>query len=224
MFAWLHYLNPTYFLDSLENFPAIPLALILFVVIFAESGLFFGFFLPGDSLLFTAGLFSAQGKISLEILPLMVVFFVAAVLGDSAGYAFGQYFGQRFFNQSASLFRSPDHLDRAEAFYQKYGKRTIILARFVPAVRTFAPIAAGVSSMQYQTFILFNLIGAALWAIGISLLGYFLGKVIPDIDQYILPLLVVIILLSVSQPVREILSDKQRREQIKASLKGFKSR
>lgn len=219
MFSWLSYLNPTNFLDSLQTFPGVPLALILFAVIFAESGLFFGFFLPGDSLLFTAGLFSAQGKISLEIVPLMVVFFVAAVLGDSVGYAFGQYFGRRFFNQPESLFRSPEHLNKAETFFDRYGKRTIILARFVPAVRTFAPITAGVSSMNYQTFLIYNIVGALLWAVGVTLLGYFLGRMIPDIDHYILPLMVVIILLSLVQPLREILGNPERRANLLNSLK-----
>jgi membrane-associated protein len=221
MLEWLHFLNPDFLLSSLKAFSPVLLSLILFGIIFAESGLFFGFFLPGDSLLFTAGLFSAQGKIGIELIPLIIIFFLAAVTGDSAGYAFGQYFGRRFFNQPTSVFRNPEHLNKAEAFYSKYGKRTIILARFVPAVRTFAPIAAGVSSMNYRTFILFNLAGATLWAIGICLLGYFLGKVIPSIDKYIIPLLLVIILLSIIQPLRELLGSKARRQAFKTTLKSL---
>jgi membrane-associated protein len=216
--GFLHYLNPEFLLNSLKSFPTALLSLILFAIIFAESGLFFGFFLPGDSLLFTAGLFSAQDKISITWLPLVILFFLAAVTGDSVGYAFGQYFGRRFFNQPDSLFRSPDHLQKAEQFYHKFGKRTIILARFVPAVRTFAPIAAGVSSMNYRTFIVYNIIGAALWAGGVTMAGFFLGKVIPDIDQYIIPLILLIIAASLIQPLREVFGDAQRRQALWQTL------
>lgn len=205
-------------LEYLATFPGLPLAIILFAIVFAESGLFFGFFLPGDSLLFTAGLFAAHDKISLDIGVLLLTFFVAAVLGDNVGYAFGQFFGRRFFNQPDSFFRSPEHLNRAEAFYQKYGKRTIIMARFVPAVRTFAPIAAGVSSMNYTTFIVYNVIGALLWAVGVTLAGYFLGRLIPDIDHYIIPIILFIVAISMAQPMYEVLSKHENRQAIKAKV------
>lgn len=140
---------------------------------------------------------------------MLVLLFVAAVAGDSVGYAFGQYFGRPFFSRPGSVLRDPHHLQKAEAFYAKHGKKTIILARFVPIVRTFAPVAAGISSMHYRTFIVFNIIGAFIWSFGVTLAGYWLGKVIPNIDNYLLPAIGLIIIASIAQPAWHIWQDRR---------------
>ena len=166
----------------------------LFLIVFAESGLLFGFFLPGDSLLFTAGLLASQDRLNLPLI--LVGCFVAAVAGDQVGYAFGNRVGPALFRRPDSRFFKKEHLERAHAYFEDHGSKTIVLARFVPIVRTFAPIVAGVGSMQYRTFVTFNIIGGAIWAIGVTTLGYLLGEAIPDIDKYLLPVIGLIIFLS----------------------------
>ncbi|HEY3428192.1 MAG TPA: VTT domain-containing protein [Acidimicrobiia bacterium] len=166
----------------------------LFLIVFAESGLFFGFFLPGDSLLFTAGLFAAQGILNLPLI--LIGCFVAAVAGDQVGYVFGQRVGPALFRRPDSRLFKQEYVTRAQAFFEKHGPKTIVLARFVPIVRTFAPILAGVGSMRYRTFVSYNLIGGFLWAVGVTLLGYGLGELVPDIDAYLLPIIAVIIAIS----------------------------
>jgi membrane-associated protein len=166
----------------------------LFAIVFAESGLFFGFFLPGDSLLFTAGLFAAQGTLSLPVI--LVGCFLAAVAGDQVGYLFGKRVGPALFRRPDSRFFRQEYVERARQFFGRYGAKTIVLARFVPIVRTFAPILAGVGRMPYRTFVTFNVLGGLLWAVGVTLLGYALGEMIPDIDTYLLPIIALIIALS----------------------------
>ncbi len=144
-------------------------------IIFAESGLFFGFFLPGDSLLFTAGLLASQGYFNFPLL--LILTFTAAVLGDNVGYWFGHLAGPKIFAREDSLLFKKHHLEAAHKFYEKHGAKTIVLARFVPFVRTFAPIVAGAVQMHYSTFMTYNLIGGLFWAAGISSLGYFLGNI-----------------------------------------------
>ncbi len=172
------------------------------VIIFLETGVFFGFFFPGDSLLFTAGFLASQGYISFPIL--LVGTFVAGVVGDSVGYAFGNKIGPKLFSREESLFFNKKHIKRAQDFYDKYGKKTIILARFMPIVRTFAPIVAGVGNMQYRTFVLFNIIGGFLWTWSMLWLGYGLGSLIPDPDKYVLPVIVIIIVVSAFPGIREV--------------------
>jgi membrane-associated protein len=171
-------------------------ALGLFVIVFAESGLFFGFFLPGDSLLVTAGLLASQDKLGLPFPLLALGCFVAAVAGDQVGYAFGNRVGPALFRRPDSRFFKQEHLERANAFFERYGAKTIVLARFVPIVRTFAPIVAGAGRMPYRTFVLFNLLGGFLWAVGVTTLGYTLGKRIPHVDKYLLPIIAVVVVLS----------------------------
>lgn len=166
----------------------------LFLIVFAESGLFFGFFLPGDSLLFTAGLFAAQGTLDLPVI--LVGCFICAVAGDQVGYWFGQRVGPALFKRPDSRLFKQEYVERAQHFFEKHGPKTIVLARFVPIVRTFAPILAGVGSMRYRTFVSYNVIGGLLWAVGVTLLGYWLGSLIPDIDVYLLPIVALIIALS----------------------------
>jgi membrane-associated protein len=167
----------------------------LFAVIFSESGLFFGFFLPGGSLLFTAGLLASQGLFN--IYWLIATVGIAAILGDSVGYWFGKKVGNKIFVKEDSLFFNKKYLQKTKDYYEKYGPMTVVIGRFVPIVRTFAPILAGVGEMKYKKFISYNVLGALLWAVGVSLLGFFLGATVPGIDKYITPIVVLIIILSI---------------------------
>lgn len=164
------------------------------IIIFAESGLLFGIFFPGDSLLFAAGLLSAAGFLAFG--PLVFFVIIAAIVGDSVGYWFGANVGVGLFKRKDSRFFKQEYLKRTELFYQKYGGRAVILARFVPIVRTLAPVLAGIGSMKYPTFLRYNVLGGCLWGIGMTSLGYFLGSIIPNSEKYILPLSLVIIVLS----------------------------
>ena len=166
----------------------------LFAIVFAESGLFFGFFLPGDSLLLTAGLLASQGK--LEIAMLLIILPVAAILGDNVGYWFGKKTGSHIFSRDESLLFRRKNLLAARAFYDKHGGKTIILARFMPFIRTFAPIVAGAVEMPFRRFFAFNVIGGVLWGVGVTLAGYYLGQTIPGIDRYFLVIVGAVILVS----------------------------
>jgi membrane-associated protein len=180
----------------------------LFAIVFAESGLFFGFFLPGDSLLFTAGLLSSQGH--LAPLPVILVgCFVAAVAGDQVGYLFGARVGPSLFRRPDSRVFKQEYVERARAFFERHGSKTIVLARFVPIVRTFAPILAGVGEMQYRTFVTFNLLGGLLWAVGVTTLGYVLGETAPWVEDYLLLVIAVIILLSLLPVAIEVLRSRR---------------
>lgn len=185
-------------------------------MVFAESGLLVGFFLPGDSLLFTAGFLASQGVFYLPIL--MALCFIAAVTGDSVGYAFGHRVGRRIFNRPESLLFHRHNLLRAEKFYEQHGGKAIVLARFLPVIRTFAPILAGVGAMHYKTFLAYNVLGGALWAIGLPLLGYFLGSFIPDPDRYLLPVVVLIITLSIMPTLFHILRTAEDRRRVRQAL------
>lgn len=166
----------------------------IILIVFAETGLFFGFFFPGDSLLFTAGIFASQGFLSIEILLIGCI--LAAILGDSVGYWSGKKYGRKLFDKDEGFFFKKKHLCDAEIFYEKHGKSTIIIARFVPIIRTFAPIVAGIGQMHYKTFISYNIFGGVFWVSGMLLLGYFLGGIIPNPDKYIVPFAFLIIILS----------------------------
>jgi membrane-associated protein len=191
--------------------------LIVALILFAESGLLIGFFLPGDSILFTVG-FLIQGGTHLpfNIFLAVFIFFLAAALGDTVGYTFGRRVGRKIFTRPNSLLFKQENIKRAEAFYEKHGGKTIIIARFIPIIRTFAPIVAGIGTMKYVTFLSFNLIGAFLWAAGITLLGFFAGKWFEsmgiEIDTIILPIVAIIIILSVLPPLIHIFKDKKQRE------------
>lgn len=184
----------------------------VFGIVFAESGLLIGFFLPGDSLLFTAGFLASQNILDIRILTLGC--FISAVLGDSVGYAFGHRVGKRLFQREDSILFHKNNLLRAKAFYERYGKKTIILARFMPIVRTFAPIVAGIGDMHYPTFLSFNIIGGALWAMGLTIGGYWLGNIVPDADRYLLPIVLAIIIASVSPTFIHILREPRRRHEV----------
>jgi membrane-associated protein len=209
-----------FFLDPVTIIKTVGLLGIVFII-FAESGLLVGFFLPGDSLLFTAGFFAVPavsqkilGSQILEIWLLIPLCFLAAVAGDSVGYWTGNKLGPRLFTREESLFFSRKNILRAQVFYEKHGGKTIILARFLPIVRTFAPIVAGVGKMKYTTFLVFNIIGGFLWTVGMSMAGYFaglwLGEIV-EIDKFIIPVVIGIILLSVAPTAFHILKDKETR-------------
>lgn len=178
-------------------------------VIFAESGLLIGFFLPGDSLLFTAGLLASPAFGFFNIWTLVFGAWLAAVLGDNVGYAFGKNVGPALFKKEKSLLFNPEHLKKAQAFYDKHGGKAITLARFIPIVRTFAPIVAGMGNMDYGKFIFYNFLGGTIWVWGMTFLGYFLGSVIPDVDKYILPIVLLIIVVSVLPPIWHLYKERQ---------------
>lgn len=171
----------------------------VWAIVFAESGLLVGFFLPGDSLLFTAGFLASVGFFNIWIL--IIGAFVCAVVGDNVGYTTGFRFGRRLFSKEDSWLFHKKHLVTAQKFYEKHGKKTIVLARFLPIVRTFAPIVAGIGKMNYRVFFRYNLIGGFVWTFGVTLLGYFLGRVIPDVDKYLLPIILLIIIVSLAPTV-----------------------
>lgn len=184
---------------------AVTVIAVIAAIVFAESGLLIGFFLPGDTLLFTAGFLISAGKLQFDILWFIAIVFAAAVLGDGVGYLFGKRVGRRIFNRPNSRLFRKENIDRAEQFYEKYGAVTIIIARFVPMIRTFAPIVAGVGKMSYRKFVTYNIVGAILWAGGISYLGYYLGDFLHqmgiEIDTIILPIMAVIVVVSILSPL-----------------------
>ncbi|HET8690076.1 MAG TPA: VTT domain-containing protein [Candidatus Saccharimonadales bacterium] len=193
-------------------------------IIFAESGLLIGFFFPGDSLLFTAGFLVHSGSFHFNIHGLALIVFAAAALGDNVGYAFGNKVGHRLFRRPDSLIFHKDNLKRAEAFYEEYGAKTILLARFVPVVRTFAPIVAGIGKMRYRTFLSFNLIGAFVWAIGLTYLGFFAGHWIDKLGINIELVLILIVFLSILPPIIHVLKDPAGRRQLKTAWTHFRRR
>lgn len=170
-------------------------------IIFAECGLFFGFFLPGDSLLFTAGFLASQGFLS--IVPLVAFSLIAAILGENVGYAFGWKVGPMLFNKAESRFFKPAHVTRAHEFFTHHGNKAIFLARFIPVIRTFVPIVAGIARMPFRSFIAYNIVGALAWVMGLMLLGYTLGSQIPDAEKYVTPGIFVIIAVSFIPVYRE---------------------
>jgi membrane-associated protein len=198
---------------SLEQFITAVGVIGVFAVVFAESGLLIGFFLPGDSLLFTAGLLVSQGVLDVPIAVLAGGCFIAAVTGDQVGYAFGRRVGPRLFNRPDSRFFRQEYVERAAAYFERYGSRTIVLARFIPIVRTFAPVLAGVGRMHYRTFVTYNVVGGLLWGVGVTLLGYQLGRQFPWIEEYLLPLVLLIIVVSAIPPVLELLKRRSRNEE-----------
>jgi membrane-associated protein len=180
----------------------------LFIIVFAESGLLIGFFLPGDSLLFTAGLLASQGVLTFPVV--VVGCFLAAVAGDQVGYAFGARVGPALFRRPDSRVFKQEYVEKARQFFDRYGAKTVVLARFVPIVRTFAPILAGVGTMRYRVFVTYNVLGGFLWAVGVTTLGYILGESIPNIDRYLLPVIMGIIALSLLPIAVELLRSQRR--------------
>ncbi|HEX6189583.1 MAG TPA: VTT domain-containing protein [Pyrinomonadaceae bacterium] len=206
-------LNPKIIIETLLVKGGIFVYLGLIFIVFAETGLAVGFFLPGDSLLVVAGLFAATGKLNLAVL--LLTLFVAAVVGDGVGYYTGARLGPRIFKREKSLLFRPSHLLKAHTFYEKYGGKTIIIARFVPIVRTFAPIVAGAAKMPYRNFVVYNVVGGFLWVFSMILAGYFLGSLLKsrfgiDLDEHIEWVVIIVVALSLVPPLIEYL--KGRRE------------
>ena len=179
----------------------------IFLIIFAESGLFFGFFLPGDSLLVTAGILAADQVFNFPLLLLIVI--AAAVLGDTVGYSFGFFLGKKLFARESSFFFRKEHLLQARKFYDKHGPKAVVLSRFVPVARTFVPIVAGTASMHYGTFLRYNLIGGVTWTVLMLGLGYTLGKRIPNIQSYILPCIALVIVISFLPVIFEVVKERR---------------
>jgi len=192
-------------LDPIFLIKAVGMIGIIFIV-FAETGLFFGFFFPGDSLLFTAGILASQGIFNIYSLVLFCV--IAAILGDSVGYWSGKRYGRRLFERDAGFFFKKKRIYEAEEFYKKYGKHTIILARFVPIIRTFAPIVAGIGDMNYMTFVSFNIFGGIIWVSLMLFTGYFLGSLIKNPDTYIIPIALLIIFISFIPIILKFIKDR----------------
>lgn len=163
-------------------------------IIFAETGLFLGFFLPGDSLLFIAGLLAAEGFFSLPLLIVLVI--ASAIVGNLVGYEFGRRVGPKLFVREDSLLFKKSHVIRAQEFYEKYGGKTLVLARFMPIVRTFVPILAGVGKMRWVSFLAYNIVGAVLWVGMLLVLGFSLGRVVKNVDHYLLPIVIAIVVVS----------------------------
>lgn len=192
------------------------------IIIFAESGILLGFFLPGDTLLFTAGFLASQGYFNLYVL--IAVCFIAAVTGDSVGYSIGHKLGPKLFTKNDSLLFDQDNITRAQRFYEVHGGKTVLLARFIPIVRTFVPVVAGVGKMRYRHFLIFNIIGGAVWVFGVTLLGHWLGAKIPNIDNYIFPILALIIVGSFGSSFVHILANKKSRAHLKNKINNFKAK
>ena len=205
------FLNPKFIIDYLLNWLGAYVYLGLIFIIFAETGLAIGFFLPGDSLLVVAGLFAAAGKLNLWIM--LITLFVAAVVGDAVGYYSGKKVGRAIFTRPKSRFFNPNHLRKAHAFYEKHGGKTIIIARFVPIVRTFAPIVAGAAEMRYRDFLLYNIFGGLFWVTSMLLAGYFLGSLVESafgikLEEHIDKVVIVVVFLSILPIIIEFLKAK----------------
>jgi len=183
--------------------------LVLVTIVFTETGLLVGFFLPGDSLLLTAGLVAAAG--GLNIWWLNVLLIVAAVSGDSVGYAIGARIGPRLFTREKSLLFNPAHVERTRRFYARHGAKTIVIARFVPIIRTFAPVVAGVGTMEYRRFLIYNVAGGVGWVTSMTWAGFLLGRAIPNIGEYVHVVVIIVIVLSVIPIVVEIVRERRRR-------------
>lgn len=189
-------------------------------IVFAETGLLVGFFLPGDSLLFTAGLLASRGVMDIKFLAAGA--FIAAVLGNSTGYAIGHRFGRTLFTRPESRFFKPKHVAQAEAFFEKHGGKAVTLAQFTPIIRTFVPVISGVGAMKFPRFIAYNVAGALIWAAGVTLAGYWLGNTIPNIDKYLLPILAVIIIVSLLPSALHVY--RENGDQIKTMVRTRRGR
>lgn len=190
--------------------------------IFAETGLLIGFFLPGDTLLFAAGFFAAQGKISLVGSILAVV--LGAIIGNMAGYEIGRRTGPKIFTKEDALLLTPETIGHAQKFYEKHGGKTILLARFVPVVRTLAPLIAGIGKMDYKKFMFYNILGALIWGISVTMIGYWAGRVIGeyfDIDKYLLPIILLATVLTFGVSFAHVLKNPTQRQLLKKKFKNY---
>jgi membrane-associated protein len=185
---------------------------IIFLVIFAESGLLVGFFLPGDTVLIGAGVLAAAGFFSLPYIIIIII--IAAILGDSVGYNTGKHFGPRLFTKDDSIFFHKKHLAKAEHFYESKGVVTIIIARFIPIIRTFAPIVAGIGKMNYRTFLVYNILGGVGWTLFFVLGGYFLAGLVKDVEKYLLPVMIIVVVGSVLPAIWHIYKESKSNQTV----------
>ena len=186
-------------------------------IIFAESGMMLGFFLPGDTLLLAAGVFAAQGKLSLGLSIVCIA--VAAILGDNTGYTIGKGLGPRLFKKKDGILFRQEYVERTERFYEKHGAKTMLLSHFIPIVRSFAPFVAGVGKMPRLKFFLYDAVGDVVWAALITLLGYWFGSRIKNIDHYVLPTVLAVMILSFAPMVWHLLGDAEARQRLMAKLR-----
>lgn len=187
--------------------------LALAFIVFAESGLLFGFFFPGDTLLLLAGVLAAQGQ--LDIAVTIGVIMVSAIAGGQAGYVIGRHAGPRLFKKKDGILFRHEYIEQSEAFYEKHGGKTIVLARFVPIVRTFAPVVAGIGKMDQARFTLYNVLGSGIWGAGVTLLGYFVGSRIPNLDHYIMPVVAFVMVTSFGPAFYHVFKDPRSRALLK---------
>lgn len=187
------------------------------LIIFTESGLLVGFFLPGDTLLIAAGVLASQGALPIEWTIITIA--TAAIVGDNVGYTIGQYSGKRLFHKSDGILFRKEYVERSQAFYEKHGGKTIILARFIPIVRTFAPMVAGIGKMPRGRFFFYNVVGAVLWSSSITLLGYWIGSKIPGIGNYLEYAIIGVVLLSFAPAVWHISRDKKSRQMAQEKIR-----
>jgi membrane-associated protein len=206
MMEWLK--EALQFLMDVRGLVQLGGTLAVCIIVFVETGLFVGFFLPGDSLLVTAGLFAAKGD--LNVWALLILVSLCAVAGDQVGYWIGRKAGKALYDRPNSRLFKRKHLERAHQFYEKYGAKTIVLARFVPIVRTFAPAVAGAAEMNYRTFVTYNVFGGILWVWSMVLLGFFLGRTIPNLDRHIHIVIVVVVFLSILPAIIEFWREHRR--------------
>jgi len=192
---------------------------VLWGIIFAETGLLIGFFLPGDSLLVTAGLLASQNQFGLDIFWLNALLIPAAIIGDAVGYTIGKKSGEKLYSRPDSRFFKKEHIEKTKAFYAKHGGKTIIFARFVPIVRTFAPMIAGAARMPYRQFALFNILGGVLWIMSTTILGYYLGN-IPGVDRYLHLVIGGVIVLSFVPIIVEVIKARGRKKREKGVEQG----
>ena len=176
--------------------------LLLALFLYSEVGLFLGFFLPGDTLLLTAGIYARQG--TLPLAGVLVIAAIAAIAGDNTAYLIGRKLGRRLFKKPDSVLFDPNHVLKAEKFYERYGTKAVAFAHFLPVVRTFTPLLAGVAKMPYRKFLTFDAIGDTAWAVALTLLGYYVGSRIPNIDHYILLIVIIVVICSISPTLFQI--------------------
>jgi len=220
LYAAKDYLNPKFIIEMLLDKLGIYVYFGLFFIVFAETGLAVGFFLPGDSLLVVSGLFAAAGKLNVALV--LIAFFLGSVIGDSTGYWTGRAMGKTIFNRENSFIFKPSRVEKARQFFEKYGAKTIILARFVPIVRTFAPIVIGATEMPYVRFLTFSILGGALWIFSMVLLGYFVGGLIETafgirLEDHIEKVVIVVVLLSILPPIIEFLKSRYGKKEMAAN-------
>jgi membrane-associated protein len=212
----LQYLNPKVLIETLLSWLGVYVYFGLFFIIFAETGLAVGFFLPGDSLLVVSGLMAKTLPDKLNIIYILIAFFLGSVIGDSTGYWTGRLMGKTLFNREESWIFKPSRVEKAKTFFEKYGAKTVILARFMPIVRTFAPIVVGASQMPYSKFLMFSILGGFLWIFGMVLAGYFLGGIVENalgikLENHIEKVVIVVVFLSLLPPIIEYIKSRKEK-------------